>query len=188
MVDNFIILSFPRFAGGKFIGNCLSLSRLCCPQDPVVAKHLLNSPDDYDYRLKAVMSTLPPSRASMIDWISYYEFGDFQLYQESCRLWSNGVKNNPNELVNNLIESKFRLFLNTHGGDEGVRNLLKVWPNSKIIKLINHVNFSEISRSLKSADNKSIEEHAGNYCKKKYNELAGPDWPSWEEFESVGWG
>ena len=27
MNDNFIICFFPKFAGGKFIGNCLALSK-----------------------------------------------------------------------------------------------------------------------------------------------------------------
>lgn len=187
MNDKFIIMSFPRYAGGKFISNCLSLSKFCCPQHPGVAKHLLNYPDDYNYRLDAVMSTLPPDRSSMIDWISKYEFGDTQLYQDSFTHWLSGNISEPSDLVNSLLNSKFYLFLTAHGGDTAVRQLLKIWPDSTIIKLINHSTFSKISKNLKSTDNKSIEEHAGNYCKQKYSELAGGNWPTWEEFESSGY-
>lgn len=187
MDNNFIIMSFPRYSGGKFISNCLSLSKSCCPQDPISAEYLLNQPADYEYRLNAIMRTLPLCRDEMTKWIEKYEFGDTQLYQASFGQWQNGINDQPSDLVTRLLKSKFRLFLTAHGGDIAVQKLLKVWPNSTIIKLINHVKFSMISRSLKSTDNKSIDEHAGNYCKNKYLELAGAAWPTWEEFESVGY-
>jgi len=185
--NNFIIINFPSFAGGKFISNCLSLSKFCCPQDPVSAKHLLEYPDDYDYRLKTVLRTIPPTQSAMIDWISTYEFGDYQLYQESFNNWARGIWCEPNDLTNRLIKSKLKLFLTAHGGDVSVRNLLNVCTDATIIKLINHVKFSKISQSLKSLDNKPLEEYAGNYCETKYNYLAGPAWPGWKDFESVGY-
>ena len=187
MNDNFIIIAFPRYAGGKFISNCLSLSRFTCPQDTETAKYLLEHSDDYDYRLNSVMRTLPPTRSDMIDWISKFEFGDFQMYGPAVNSWQNGNYKPHTDLVDKLITSGFRLFLTAHGGDTAVRNLLKIWPNSTIVKLINHVEFSNISRSLKSNDNKTLEDHAGNYCEKKYTDLAGQSWPSWQQFESVGY-
>ena len=187
MTSSFIIMSYPRFAGGKFLSNCLSLSKFCCPQDPVSAEYLLDFPDDYEYRLRSVMKTIPLHRTEMTKWIEKYEFGDTQLYHRAINRWQNGVNCQPNDLVGRLLRSEFKLFLTAHGGDTHVRNLLKIWPNSTIIKLINHVKFSEISQKLKSTDNKTLEDHAGNYCKQKYQLLAGGDWPSWEEFESVGY-
>ena len=65
--------------------------------------------------------------------------------------------------------------------------MLKVWPKSTIIKLINHSKFSKISYSLKSTAKKSLEDHSGNYCESKYNILAGHQWPTWTEFESAGY-
>jgi hypothetical protein len=47
---NPIIMSFPSFTGGKFISNCLSLSKYACPQDPEAAEYLLKNQNDYDYR------------------------------------------------------------------------------------------------------------------------------------------
>jgi hypothetical protein len=187
MHENFIIMSFPRFAGGKFISNCLSLSQYACPQDPVTAKYLLEHPDDYNYRLSAVMQTLPPSRPEMIKWIEKYEFGDFQLYHKAFEQWTHGIFCEPTDLTKRLLDKNFRLFLTAHGGDPLIRNLVKVWPNSVIVKLINHTKFSEISRKHKSNDHRSIDEYAGNYCRQKYESLAGDSWPSWEEFESVGY-
>lgn len=180
-------MSFPRFAGGKFISNCLSLSKYCCPQDPVAATHLLTTADDYNYRFKSVMSTLPPTRESMNQWISNYEFGDRQLYGIAINNWQRGIEYPVPKLISQLIDSNFRLFLTAHSGEYSVRNLLKVWPNSSIVKLINHKKFSEISYRLKTTDNKTPEELAGNYCESKYNLLAGPDWPTWKEFDAVGY-
>ena len=188
MSDNFIILSYPRYAGGKFIGNCLSLSKECSPQDKKSARYLLTKTDDYQYRLNAVMSTLPATREEMINWIPKYEFGDNQFYGTHIfGSWVTGNYIAPDRIIEQLLDKKLRLFLTAHGGDGVVRRLLKVWPNSTIIKLINHTKFSKISQNLKSTDTDSIDMHAGNYCKSKYDVLSGPSWPSWQEFESVGY-
>lgn len=187
MSENFIILSFPRFAGGKFISNCLSLSRYCCPQDLTTAEYLLTNPEDYDFRLRTVMSTLPPTRSKMINWISQYEFGDREFYGPDVLQWKNGICQPPNKLIKLLLDANFKLFLVAHGGDLSVRNLLKVWPKATVIKFVNHVKFSTISKKLKSNNNIELDQYAGNYCKTKYESLAGMDWPSWHEFESSGY-
>jgi hypothetical protein len=187
MNDNFVILNFPRFSGGKFISNCLSLSRYCCPQDPVIARNVLSRPDDYNYRFSSIIRTLPPGRSDMSRWIQHYEFGDFQLYGEAVTQWQHGISCPPTELVNQLLDYGFKLFLTSHGGDLAVRNLLIPWPESTVVTLINHVEFSTISKKLKSTDTCSLDDYAGNYCKAKYESLAGESWPPWSEFESVGY-
>jgi len=186
--NKFIIMSFPRFAGGKFISNCLSLSKHCCPQDPTMAKFLTKHPDDYSYRLSGILKTLPPTKSAMIDWINQYEFGDNQLYgHETVRKWQDGITCIPNTLVNEILDSGMSMFLTAHGGDTCVRNLLKVWPDSVVIKLISHTKFSKISQKLKSTDTNGVDEYAGNYSKSRYELLSGPSWPSWHEFEEVGY-
>lgn len=183
----FIILSFPRFSGGKFISNCLSLSKHCCPQDYNSACYLLDNPNDYDFRLKAVMSTLPSKQEDMKDWIHKFEFGDQQIYGNAVKHWHRGETTEMPMFLQKLISSDLRLFLTAHGGDELIRNLYNVWPDSPIIKLINHTSFSKISQQLKSKNEQDLDAYAGNYCKSKYNQLAGPGWPSWDVFESVGY-
>lgn len=187
MSDRFIIVSFPRFAGGKFISNCLSLSRHCCPQDLQSATYLLDHPTDYQYRFDSIMKTLPPTQSQMINWIDQFEFGDRQLYGDVAATWQVGIPCPPSELIDKLLARNFRLFLTSHGGDISITNLLKAWPNSTIVQLINHVKFSTISKKLKSDNVKPLEYYAGNYCQTKYQELSGPSWPSWHEFESVGY-
>jgi hypothetical protein len=185
---NPIVISFPRFAGGKFISNCLALSQYTVPQDATIAKKLLENPTDYQYRFDSILATLPPDQSSMKQWIEKYEFGDQQLYGNVIDQWQNGIEttHGMNTVVKDLSLSKLRYFFCDHGGAIGAENLLKVWPNAQILMLINHTKFSAISYQLKSTDSKSPAEHSGNYCKEKYNQLAGPEWPSWEQFENTG--
>lgn len=188
MHNKFIIMSYPRFAGGKFISNVLSLSKHCCPQDRTMAEHLIAYPDDYSYRLNGVLKSLPPNKSDMIRWIQDYEFTEKNLYGTCIfNKWQQGQDWKPDALIDEVSASGMYMFLTAHGGDMSVRALLNVWPDSLIVKLINHVKFGTISQKLKSNDNVPIDHYAGNYCRSKYELLAGPDWPDWKTFESVGY-
>ena len=88
--DNPIIIQFPRFAGGKFISNCLSLSKHAVPQDKKLAEYLLLHPDDYQFRFDNLVKTLPPPH-DMINWIAQYELGDNQLFGSTHLDWRNGT-------------------------------------------------------------------------------------------------
>jgi len=68
--DNLIIVWYPRYSGGKFIMNCLALSKHCVPLDVAACNYLLEHPADYDYRLKKVLETLP-AKDAMTEWLSY---------------------------------------------------------------------------------------------------------------------
>ena len=83
MIDVFsskiaVIMSFLPFAGGRFLGNCLSLSKDFCPQNSIAAEYLLKKPTDYDYRLVTVLKTLPPPDQMHL-W-QYFENKDQHLY------------------------------------------------------------------------------------------------------------
>jgi hypothetical protein len=60
-----------------------------------------------------------------------------------------------------------------------------VWPNAKVIMLMNFEKFLLLSALKKSTwDNiNSISEHCGNFCKEKYDLLRGNKWPKWEIFQ-----
>lgn len=183
--NNMIIISFPRFAGGKFISNCLSLSRYCVPQKIEFAEYLLAHPDDYQYRLSAVMSSLPPQK-EIKKWISHYEFSESLIYGSVWSKWSQGewAEDVNFDIIQKLSDANLQMFLIGHG--EPV-NFLKIWPNARIVFLTNHRKFSEISLKLKSYSEDSLDQLAGNYCKEKYNQLSGKSWPTWEQFDSVGY-
>lgn len=182
---NPIIISFPSYAGGKFISNCLSLSKHTCPQDPEAAEYLLKNSDDYDYRLQKVMSTLPP-KVKMQNWRSY-EFGDSQLYGLDFENWFNyGLSNISaiNPITQQLSTSSLKFFITDHSGPPRTNNLLKVWPNATVIRLINYRHFQDICVKLKTQY--LTEDLNGNYCIEKYNMLKGDDWPDWNQFDMVG--
>ena len=177
---NLVIIQFPSYAGGKFISNCLSLSKYCVPQDLKLAEYLLKNPANYDYRLAAVLDTLP-TRSDMKNWISKYELGDQQLFGSVHLKWREGdsAESDCNKTTNLLSNSYLKFFMVCHPMEQ-LFGLLKVWPNATIIRLINYNKFRSISHALKQLDPISD----GNYCRSKYLELAGPDWPTWQEFES----
>ena len=181
--DRAIILQFPAYAGGKFISNCLSLSRHAVPQHATVAEYLLNSPTDYQYRFDRVVETLPPKH-DMHNWIAKYEFGDRQLYGSMVSDWQQGqVSDSMVPLIEKLSQSSLGFFLVSHGH---AGNLLKVWPNATLIILTNWEKFYNISKQLKSKDSIS-RDHLGMHCREKYESLSGPDWPSWQEFDQSGY-
>jgi len=178
-----IILHFPRYAGGKFISNCLSLSRHACPQHASAVDYLIDNPTDYQYRFDKVMTTLPP-RDDAHNWINRYEFGDQQLFGSAALKWSNGIAiDQTTAEANRLFQAPMYFFLTSHSHPE---NLLKVWSRAKVITLINHWEFGKISKQLKSKLI-DIKNHTGNYCKEQYELLSGQSWPTWHEFESSGY-
>lgn len=123
----FVILFFIRFAGGKFLSNCLALSKHCVSQDYQSAEYLLTHPSDYQYRLNCVLKTLPPDQQAMINWISQFEFDDLNLYGNAHKDWRDGIVNqNVNPVTKKIIESGVKTFLTEHSGDIGIRRLYQV--------------------------------------------------------------
>jgi hypothetical protein len=181
---NAVILSYLPFAGGKFLSNCLALSKHACPQDLSAAEYLLRSPDDYDFRLKTVLRSLPP-KDQLTLWKNF-EFGDHNLFGRAVDSWWNGYPKESNDITQQLSHSGMKFFVVNHSMDAG--NLLKVWKQATIIRLINFRKFQDLSISIKNQsvpqDRSSI---SGNYCQEKYELLRGPDWPDWWDFEHHGY-
>ena len=185
---NSIILRFPRYAGGKFIGNCLALSQHAVPQHAEIAKNLLVSPTDCQYRFREIMKTLPSTQDQMKNWVEKFEYGDLMMYGSVNKSWKH--RGSARELLVNsvtreLSNSNLCFFQVSHNDENTLDNILKVWPNSRIVQLINHTTFSTISKYLKCVDPNITLEQTGNYSLEKYSVLAGPDWPTWQEFASA---
>lgn len=180
---NATVVNFPAFSGGKFLMNCLSLSRYACPQDPDIAEHLLTNPADYDYRLRSILTTLP-AKSRMKYWRSF-EFGDQQLYGDAFKKWSSGNATlNINCITRRLCNSNLKFFITDHSMNPV--NLLTVWPCATVIKLINSERFQHVASLLKTTKMFLPTDLTGNYCRQKFESLKGPSWPSWEEFELAG--
>lgn len=79
-----LIVNFPAGGGGKFIQNCLALSRQCVFKKPESARwQVQQTVFDRSYyltKLDQVMSTLPPA-PRIKDWLGY-EASDIEYYQQ----------------------------------------------------------------------------------------------------------
>jgi hypothetical protein len=181
---NPVILQFTRFAGGKFFGQCLALSRHAVPQDKTMAKYLMDNPLDYEYRTNCLTQTLPPSLEEMGDWINKYELGDAQIYGPSVFEWRNTGTRSTNPVTKRLSNSEFKFFIVNHAFEQ-LSNVLKVWPNATVILFTNFRKFFDVASKLKSRRLETIAEHAGNYYEEHYDMLKGPQWPTWKEFETA---
>jgi len=192
---NAVIVSFMRFAGGKFLMNCLALSRHACPMEPSAAAYLLKHPDDYDYRLQTVLKSLPPKN-QMQKWLDF-EFGDGATYGRAQKSWNEGQEGVLNDLTKKLCCSNMKFFLTDHSMEP--LNLCQVWKQATVIMLINSRRFQAIA-ALKKNQRDWRPEHIrrgglaaellglnGNYCEEKFDVLRGPDWPTWQEFEKTGY-
>jgi Fe-S cluster biosynthesis and repair protein YggX len=199
--DKIILLRFPQFAGGNFICNCLGLSKHTMLKHRKHAQYLYDNPTDYDYRLNAVMSTLPTvdnDKTELKDWQTRYEWNDARLYPSvDLDNWhQTGIASCHDEFIAKLSNSNFDFFVLQHSY-RMVENALKVWPNGRILQLINFEKFWNIAApqkdpmwkyNLQKLDQSApLQRLAGNEHQKKYNELSGHLWPSWQEFQQVGY-
>lgn len=184
--ENATIMSFLPYSGGKFLSNCLSLSKNFCPQDPEVAKYLLEFPDDYDRRLETVMKTLPPSDR-ILDWRSY-EYGDMQFYGRPFLLWGSGVAAAPIDLTKKLCDSNMRFFITDHTMTPV--NLCRIWKKATIVRLVNFRKFRDLCLIKKTGSQPTnidqIHADDGYYDLYK-NFLPRSDWSTWEQFQRSGY-
>ena len=209
--DNLITIWHPMFAGGKFIMNCLSLSKHCSILDSNATEYLLGNPDDYEYRLSKILQTLPP-KDKMIMWQQHYEFHSYKFYDyhgadEDTRnqiellvfeeLFKGNIDYSNNVIasrISRLINAKMNFFAEARvSGDNNSKILeryLDIWPNSKIVQLINFEKFRRIAKTLKTLNfNSSLPAFhgLGNECKEKYDLIKGTEWPDWETFEKYNY-
>ena len=195
-----LIMVYPAYAGGKFIMNCLNLSRHTAPSNRTLIARLLDNPDNYHLRLQGVLSTLP-TQHEMQQWQDF-EFSDENLFDsgqtqlpttsdqmvsgKQTNAWIQGISDpDVDNFLQNLMDRGLYWFLTVHALDAKiVARICQPWPNAKVIHLFNHTMFRGRALELKAPDwlaqqlNNGIGT-MGNYCQEKYNIIAGKDWPSW---------
>jgi hypothetical protein len=171
-------MHFPSYSGGKFIGNCLSLSKHCVPMHKNHARHLIDNPTDYDYRLKCVTDLL----SIRGDWRSKREFSEYDLFDD----YDNKLNWGENDIESNFVLRSDMSFIVTAHSLEEIDELLITFPHARIVSLVNVRKFWGISYKLKSTnESKEYQFYVGAECEEKYNILRGIDWPQWKEFEMV---
>ena len=183
-MNNAVIMHFPAYSGGKFIMNCLCLSKYTLMMHNPSIKVLIKDNENYEYRLHKIMTTLPSKIEDMSQWVSKYEFGDIEMYGDQVSRWHIGENIVFDENITTIIKSNMKFFITAHSIGN-VNILLEQWNEATVITLINYEIFQKIAFEKKSDSSRSIDN--ANESKIKYNMLAGPQWPIWDTFQHIGY-
>lgn len=160
-----ILMYYPSFAGGKFVYNCLSLSRHCIITDPRFAmqdvSYKVFDNKFYQFKIDAVLSTLPP-RHDLSRW-RVYEFREFLVHGIDNHLYGelpvDELKSYEfNPILTPIIESdRYHGFVShEHHVSLGFKSL---WENAKVITLVNWNKFIRIAGAIKRSDSEDVELH-----------------------------
>jgi hypothetical protein len=154
-----ITIYFPALAGGKFIANCLFLSRHCWIKYNYDSEFVIDQPGDYNLRLRLVLSTLP-TKQKIQNWLNY----EFNEYKDYPYLYSRAKKKN------------LRCIGSMHELDE---NLLS--NNQDIVRLVNYHKFRLRAKKIKNCHGLDTSQSISRYA-----QLKGSSWPSFLEFQKIG--
>lgn len=158
--DNLIIVLYPRFAGGKFVGNCLSLSYYALSQNPSVVNLFLsidqNNKHGKKLRLQNALNSLPPKHR-MKFW-GIYEYGCIQFFGNYITDYNTDL-NNFHDWIPAVTNSGKNFFVMSHNLKR-LEQYLSTWKNASILYLENVDAFCKVANRLKNNDDsyyKSIE-------------------------------
>ena len=154
-----LIMMFPAYAGGKFITNCLCLSKHFVPS---FTNFDLTKITDVDYRLDTILKTLP-NQDQMSNWLQY-EFGEHDKSGDFYKL---------------IKSMKLRCIRTSHGFNA---DYINEWHPCIIVKLIRYEKFRNIAYSLKKTNRHFVDEDN----QERYEQIKGSAWPTYEEFSAVG--
>ena len=159
VVTDDVIMMFPAYAGGKFISNCLCLSKHFVP---CTTNFDLSKVADIDYRLNIILKTLP-NKDQMPDWLQY-EFGEHDRSGDFYKL---------------VKSMKLRCIRTSHGFNA---DYINEWNPATIIKLIHYEKFRNLAYSLKKTNRPFVDEDS----RERYEQIKGSTWPTYKEFAAVG--
>lgn len=148
---------YPRYAGGKFLSNCLALSRHAVFSDCDLAKtELSNVEVDYHEKLSGAMSTLPSDSSQMHAW-GCYEHSCLDFFGISNEFYDtrsiDQIKSMQfNYVITDLSTQHDKCFFLVSHDINNLKNMLNVWPNATVIELTNHTKFQTLARNLKKSD------------------------------------
>jgi hypothetical protein len=194
---NLVIVGYPQYTGGKFLMNCLSMSRHAIPPDRDAYEHLIENQDDYEFRRKFALNTLPLEN-EMNKWLRFEANCSTFLSPTSSGNFINDITIILNDLLNgtahiqtyemldSIRRKKLTIFSETPSYE--FQNLIpyyKIFPKFKLIQFINFNKFYNIASKKKNINHNNLSaiDKFGNYCKEKYDILKGEAWPEWNKFE-----
>ena len=174
MIDRFekncIVIYYPATTGGKFLANCLGLSRHCVLNNIDWATWDLAQSDTHQYRqakLRRVQLTVPHS-ADDIYW------SNNEIDEHRGLLLPQIRSDQVSAEVQAVIESDRRYCLICHSR-EHLLELLKEFPGITVIKFTNFIRWMRIS-AFKNIDTyNSIDRKVNYHYWVDKNELVEPD-------------
>jgi hypothetical protein len=139
------------FSGGKFLANCLALSRHVVCNHAYLAKEDLEwEPFDeyyYQYKLHSVMTSLSPTFISDGVWKEFPGLDIPETYNRGC---GNIVE---------LARQKQRIVCHMAHTIEDLQRFKDKFPDLKIVKLLNFKKFNSLCYSLKSKQPEELGRH-----------------------------
>lgn len=190
--DKMVLVYYPAYAGGNFVSNCLQLSKHAALKSVKANEYILDNPSDYDYRLTEIMSRLPTGKERMHTWREQNEvvqYGEEGIYTNSqYKSWFAGINiNDAKPILEKLSNSDLTFFYMIHGSKaEHLKGFLTIWPNARIIQLINFEKFWNIASKLKTQTIETLPKCAGDGCEEQYDRIKGAAWPDWKLFMQCG--
>ena len=186
--DNLVIITYTPYTGGNLlISNTLALSKHAMPRHSGAARYLIDHPEDYQYRLDFIVSTLPRKQEvgqwTVVEPKDCALWGDYWQYKNPCQ--------NIDPIIEKIASAKKDFFIVTHANDlSTAQPLFDVFPNCKILVLYNSEKFYNLAVRLKHSGEDfgwNMRTHAGNLCRQSYDMLKGPTWPPWPLVEQCGY-
>lgn len=174
--DKLIVAYYPQMSGGKFILNCLGLSRHMVLQDADLAKQQLSGNLKPIQKLRLLLDRLDQTEARLTSgpcadaWQDLrlgcaYLFGDDAFRRPQVAGFDlRHCKFNP--VINHLTHSDLYFACVAHD-IMTLHYILERWPCARVIRLVNGHNFQTYFRP-----NFSLNHHQVNWQR-----LRGPDWP-----------
>lgn len=155
-----VAVNFIPGAGGKFVQNCLALSRYCVLKTENATRWQLHHPSNrtlYNQKLVWALKTIP-QKNDMYDWLAY-ELRDDRYFG---RIFSGDDQISSDELPQHLkLAAQQNLWITYSAHSHGsAQHLEKYWPTVKYVCLTNADQF--------------IADWA--LVKNRYSSTLGPDW------------
>jgi hypothetical protein len=123
-----IAVNYVPGAGGKFIQNCLALSRYCA------VKSLKFCDTDYDLKLNFLINTIPPPDR-MHNWLGYELRDDFffgRIFSDADHITSADLPVHLHQAADQQLWVTYTA--HSHGAGEHVE---KYWPTVRYVSLVN---------------------------------------------------
>lgn len=163
-----VIAYYPPGAGGKFLINCLALSRGAVMQHSWLAQQQLAGRIDPEFKLRLLLRRLDRCQHQTRRWTDL-DLGDVQLYR-TTQYFSEPARFHPvmYELSHGVL-----LFFSVAHSLAVLQGLIDIWRQARVIQFQDTEDFVAWIRPGQPQD--TVREHTP--LQRAWNRLRGADWP-----------